>query len=134
MDTLPTDPALTFPYSAIVTRPDLPTIYLGYQFGHQAEHASWSLHSDLTCTQHVEGTTISFGPTPAGVVPLEPVPTDTYQMAVLISEEDNDQPMGHNFPDLFSRLKAQEGYETASKIWSDACWWLDYLELPTDDI
>lgn len=52
MDTLPTDPALTFPYSAIVTRPDLPTIYLGYQFGHQAEHASWSLHSDLTCTQH----------------------------------------------------------------------------------
>lgn len=47
--------------------------------------------------------------------------------ADLLDQEDHDLPMGHNYPDLFSRLKAQEGYEEAARIHSTACRLLDYL-------
>jgi hypothetical protein len=61
------------PYVATVHRPGLPDVHLGFAFGHQAEHASWSLREDLTSTQHVPGTTVTWGRTPDGVNPQEPV-------------------------------------------------------------
>jgi hypothetical protein len=40
--------------------------------------------------------------------------------------------MGHAFPDLYSRLKAQEGYEAATRIWRNTCSWLDRSESEED--
>lgn len=121
-------------YSFVTTvhRPGLSEVHLGFAFPHQAEHASWSLTDDLRNTQHVEGTTITWSPTPDGVSPLAPVPAHPWALADLIAQEDNNLPMGHAFPDLFSRLKAQEGYETAARIWHDACFWLDWNESEED--
>lgn len=63
----------------------------------------------------------SWGRTPDGVTPLAPVPTDSYSLVELIEQEDHDLPMGHAFPDLYARLKAQEGYELAARTWGSAC-------------
>ena len=121
------------PYATTVHRPGLPDVHLGFAFGHQAEHASWSLREDLTSTQHLPGTTITWGRTPDGVTLQEPVPTGSSEYAELLDREDRDLPAGHNFPDTFSRLKAQEGYEKAARTHAAACRWLDYLaETETD--
>lgn len=109
-----------YPFVATVHRPDLPDIHLGFDSGHSAEHAATSLRFDLTSTQHVEGTTISYSPTPEGVTPLAPVPADPYTVAEFLAKEDDNRPYGHAFPDLFSRLKAQFGHEKACRIHSEA--------------
>lgn len=116
---------IAYPFVTTVHRPGLPDVQLGFTYGHQAEHASWSLADDLRCTQHVEGTTITWGATPDSATPLAPVSTDPCEVALLLEQQDLNQPMGHAFPDLYSRLKAQEGYETATRIWRNACRWLD---------
>lgn len=113
-------------YVTTVHRPGLPDVHLGFAFQHQAEHASWSLREDLISTQHVPGTTITWSHTPDGVTPHEPTPTDPLVVADLVAQENRDLPEGHNFPDLFSRLKAQEGYERAARIHTEACRWLDH--------
>jgi len=117
-----------YPYTTTIRRPGLPDVYLGFPFRHQAEHASWSLADDLRNTQHVEGTSVTWSPTPDAVSPLAPMPTDPYAVAELIQQEDGALPMGHAFPDTFSRLKAQEGYEAAQRIHHAACLWLDHDE------
>jgi hypothetical protein len=132
LETAMTTTAIDFPFLTTVHRPGLPDVHLGFAFPHQAEHASWSLTDDLRNTQHIEGTTITWSPTPDTVSPLAPVPTDPCTLAELVAQENNNLPMGHAFPDLFSRLKAQEGYETAARIWHDACHWLDRNE-PEED-
>jgi len=116
-----------YSFVATVCRPGLPDVHLGFKFQHQAEHASWSLTDDLISTQHVEGTSITWSPTPDGVTPLAPVPTDPCELAELIAQADDNLPTGHAFPDAFSRLKAQEGYGTAARIWRDACLQLDQI-------
>lgn len=121
-----TSATVTYPFIVTVHRPGLPDVHLGFTFEHRAEHASWSLTDDLGNTQHVEGTTITWSPALDGVTPLCPLPTEPGAVAALIDQQDNDLPMGHAFPDLFSRLKAQEGYETAARIWHHACMWLDH--------
>ncbi|MFI5782632.1 hypothetical protein [Nocardia sp. NPDC051570] len=118
--------AMDYPFVATVHRPGLPDVHLGFTFRHQATHASWSLTDCLYNTEHVEGTTIAWSPTPDGVSALPPLPTDSFALAELIAQEDDDLPTGHAFPDLFSRLKAQEGHETATTIWRNACYWLDH--------
>lgn len=121
-----------FPFVAIVHRPGLPDVHLGFAFEHQAQHAAWSLADDLHTTSRIPGTTVGWSPTPASATPLEPVPTDPCLLAALIDDEPPGEPSGHAFPDLFSRLKAQEGYDTAARIWRDACRWLDRAESPQD--
>lgn len=114
-----------YPFAATVHRPGLPDVHIGFPFKFQAEHACASLDQDLVGTSHVEGTTITSGPTPDGITPLPPLPADALALSMLISEDDGALPMGHGFPDLFARLKAQEGYEAAARIWADALDWLD---------
>ena len=114
----------TYPFVTTVHRPGLPDVQLGFVYQHQVEHASWSLASDLRNTQHVEGTTITWGATPDSATPLAPVSTDPFEVALLLEQQDLNQPIGHAFPDLYSRLKAQEGYETTLRIWGSACSWL----------
>lgn len=114
-------------YMTTVHRPDLPDIHLGFRFAHQAEQASWSLTADLTYSAHVPGTTISWGDVPDGVVPLGPVPTEVHAYAELLEQENHDGPPGLRFPDAFSRLKAQEGYDTAARVHAGACGYLDGL-------
>jgi hypothetical protein len=116
--------AIAYSFVTTVHRPGLPDVQLGFTYGHQAEHASWSLADDLRCTQHVEGTTITWGATPDSATPLAPVPTDPFEVAELIGQVNLNLPTGHAFPDLYSRLKAQEGYEAATRIWGSACSWL----------
>jgi hypothetical protein len=120
-----TTTAADYPFVTIVHRPGLPEVYLGFAFPYQAEHAAWSLADDLCNTQHVEGTTVTWSSTPDGVSALSPVPADPCALADLIAQEHHGPPMGHGFPDVFSRLKAQEGYVSATQIWRDACLCLD---------
>lgn len=110
-----------YPYVATVHRPELPDVHLGFQFAHQAEHATWSLISDFTNTAHVAGSTVTWSATPDGVTVLGPLPADRYALAEMIAAEGETQPIEHAFPDLFSQLKAQRGYEEAVKIWRAAC-------------
>jgi hypothetical protein len=117
-----------------VHRPGLPTVHLGFAHAHQAEHAARSLTDDLHNTQHIPGTTITHSATPDGVVPPTPVPVDPYALADLIAQEDHDLSTGHAFPDLYSRLKAQEGYDTATRIWREACFWTGQLEDDDGDV
>lgn len=114
-----------YPFVATVHRPGLPDVHLGFAFQHQAELACLSLTEDLIGTAHVEGTKVTWSPTPDGVCPLPPVWADSPAVASLIGQEPDGVPPEHRFPDLFSRLKAQEGHETASRIWRDACRSLD---------
>jgi len=116
---------IAYPFVTTVHRPGLGDVYLGFDYQYQAEHASSSLSDDLRCTAHVEGTTITWGATPDGATPLAPLPADPCEVALLLEQEDLNQPTGHNFPDSWTRLKAQEGYETAVRIWRNACRWLD---------
>jgi hypothetical protein len=108
-----------------VHRPGLPDVHLGFAFQHQAEQACRSLTAALRYTQHVEGTTVTWSSTPDGIAPLPSVPTDPGELAYLVEQDPNDLPMGHAFPDLFSRLVAQQGYDSAARIWREACFWLD---------
>lgn len=121
-----------FPFVTTVHRPGLPEVHLGFAFQHEAQYAAWSLTDDLCSTQHIEGTTITWSATPDRVSVLDPVPTESCALADLIAQENNYLPTGHAFPDLFSRVQAQEGYETASRIWSNACSWLDRDESEED--
>lgn len=122
-----------YPYTTIIRRPGLPDVYLGFPFRHQAEHASWSLADDLRNTAHIAGTTVTWGVTPTILTPQAPVPTDPCAVAELLQRESGTLPMGHAFPDMFSLLKAQEGYETAARIWNDACLWLNRNESEGDE-
>lgn len=114
-----------YPFVTTVHRPGLPDVHLGFAFQHQAEMACWSLTGDLIGTAHIEGTTVTWSPTPDGVTPQPPVLADVPAVASLLEQEADDVPPDHWFPDLFSRLKAQEGYEAAERIWRDACHSLD---------
>lgn len=116
-----------YPFVTTVHRPGLPEVHLGFAFEHQAEMACRSLTWDLISTAHVEGTTVAWSPTPDGVRPQPPVPASVLAVVSLIEQETDNMPVARCFPDLFSRLKAQEGYETAESIWRDACRLLDTL-------
>ncbi|WP_189316383.1 hypothetical protein [Streptomyces brasiliensis] len=49
------------------------------------------------------------------------VPTDPYALADLMDDEQPGDGTGHNFPDTYTRLCAQEGYERAKDLWLKAC-------------
>ncbi|MET9260326.1 hypothetical protein [Amycolatopsis sp. NPDC004079] len=132
MSTAADDTAADFPFVAIVHRPGLPDVHLGFAFEHQARQAAWSLADDLHNTSHIQGTTVGWSPTPESATSLAPVPTDPCVLAALIAGEPVGEPTGRAFPDLYSRLKAQEGYDASARIWGDACRWLDHVESAPD--
>lgn len=107
-----------------VNRPGLPSIYLGFSSARQAESAGHSIKDALRNPAHVDGTRVVWGRTPAGITSRAPLPTDPYEIAMLMEKEDRDLPTGHAFPDTFMRLMAQEGYEETTRIWRAACQWL----------
>lgn len=113
---------MSYPYVVTIDKPGYDTVHLGFTFRHQAEMAAASLRRQLSSTAHPEGTEISWGETPAGIEPLAPLPTDPYLIAgATYAEPDNFEDLpGAEFPDLFSRLQAQEGDERAGKIWIEA--------------
>lgn len=111
-------------FVATVHRPQLPAVHLGYPFQHQAEYACASLTSDLVGTSHIAGTSITWSQRPHGMAVIPPVPTEPSSIRDLI-EQDSYTGQPDRFPDLFSRLAAQEGYVAACEMWSAACSWLD---------
>lgn len=119
-----------FPFAVTVTRPGLPAIYLGYAYRHAAEQAAWHLTDALHHTAHPEGTEIIWGATPPGVEVTPPLPTSYQSIA-----EHPEFSAEHLFPDLYSRLVAQEGYEDGRTIWLKACSYSDWAahEKPEDD-
>lgn len=125
--------AAVLAFVTTVHRPGLPDIDLGFRFQHQAESAGRSLTADLGNTSHLDGTTITWSKTPAGVDPLPPLPTGSYALADLIMQEDY-QGSGREFPDLYSRLCAQEGPTDADKIWQGACWAVAITETENDQL
>ncbi|MFF9410384.1 hypothetical protein ACF1B0_33390 [Streptomyces anandii] len=49
------------------------------------------------------------------------VTRDPNELAMLMDGEPGGDGTGRNFPDLWARLHAQEGYEEAIRIWKKAC-------------
>lgn len=110
-------------YAVVLARPELPDIRLGpYNYLHQAVSFSTSLRLQRHNTQHVPGTTVSVHPYLPGLDYADPhVPKDPYELATLMHCEPGGDGTGRDFPDLWSRLYAQEGYEGAVRIWKRAC-------------
>ncbi|MFD9005939.1 hypothetical protein ACFV0T_34175 [Streptomyces sp. NPDC059582] len=109
-------------YAVVLARPRLPEIRFGsYDYFHQAASITTSLRQQRHSTQHVIETTVTVHPYIPGLGYTDPqVPTDPYQLATLIGDDLDGDGTGRNFPDLWARLHAQEGYERAVRIWRRA--------------
>ncbi|MFE7077851.1 DUF1643 domain-containing protein [Streptomyces sp. NPDC057620] len=109
-------------YAIVLARPDLPDIRLGpYDHLAQAASIASSLRQQRRSTQHVPGTTVTVHPHLPGLAHDVPhVPRDPGQLAALMLKESGGDGTGHDFPDFFARLHAQEGYTTAVRIWLQA--------------
>lgn len=109
-------------YSAVITKPGHGIVRLGpLGFQHVAEHMVWDLCSQLHSTSHPAGTTIEVAPFDESLPHLPLLPRDSMELANLMDGEQGDDGSGASFPDLFSRLHAQEGYEVAARLWGNAC-------------
>ncbi|GAB1331739.1 DUF1643 domain-containing protein [Streptomyces sennicomposti] len=110
-------------YAVVLARPDLPDIRFGpYDFLHQAVSITTSLRQQRISTQHVPGTTVTVHPYIPGLDYADPhVTRDPDELAMLMDGEPGGDGTGRNFPDLWARLHAQEGYEEAVRTWKRAC-------------
>lgn len=110
-------------YAVILTRPGLDPVRLGpYEKEHQAEQMAGALRYQMRHTQHVEGTVIDVGDYRPELEHLDPrVPSAPYALAEVMDDDEGGDGTGNNFPDLYTRLAAQEGHERASEAWSKAC-------------
>ncbi|GHE34264.1 hypothetical protein [Streptomyces capitiformicae] len=110
-------------YAVVLARPGRPDIRLGpYDFLDQAASMTTSLRLQRRSTQHVPGTTVPAHPYVPGLDYLDPrLPRDPDQLATLLDGDLGGDGTGRNFPDLWARLQAQEGYEEAARIWKRAC-------------
>ncbi|MFJ4988781.1 hypothetical protein ACIP9H_33895 [Streptomyces sp. NPDC088732] len=116
-------------FAVIVTRPGHDTVRIGpFDFRHQAEHATWDFRSQLRNTTHPDGTTIDFGPYDESLPHTSRTPRDAMELALLMDSEPDGDGTGSNFPDLFSRLHAEAGYEEAARLWKNACSLYDSLQ------
>lgn len=116
-----------FPYCVRIAKgAHLPAVYLGFTYKHQAEQVAshlkfWRLNSN--CPEDAE---ISDGGlTPPGVIPLPPVPTTVGGLIEAMNAEDESQSHADRYPDLYTRLQAQEGHEEAARLWKAACSLMD---------
>lgn len=104
-----------------------------YAFTHQATSVASSLRLQMHSTQHLDGTTVTVQPYRPALAHCDPyIPTDPFQLAGAINEEEPSEVMGYDFPDLRARLHAQEGHERASSIWRAACNIHDTLHCETN--
>lgn len=110
------------PVDVVLNRPGLPDVRLGpYFHPHVACRVASGLRQQMHHTQHVPGTVVTVQPH-RGVDHLDArVPTDPYALADLMDDEQGSDGTGHNFPDTYTRLYAQEGHERASELWLKAC-------------
>ncbi|MGW4784945.1 DUF1643 domain-containing protein [Streptomyces sp. NPDC004230] len=118
----------------VLHRSDLPDVRLGpYDYAHVACRVGTSLRQQMRHTQHVAGTVVTVQPH-RGTGHLEPcVPTDPYALADRMDGEPHGDGTGRNFPNLFSRLHAQEGYDRARSIWGSACTANEWLRNGVDN-
>ncbi|GGN46338.1 DUF1643 domain-containing protein [Streptomyces fuscichromogenes] len=116
-------------YAVVLARPGLPDLRYGpHEYLHRAASIATSLRQQLSSTQHVPGTTVTVHPYLPDLDYTEPfVPRDPDQLADLMDTEPGGDGTGRNFPDLWARLEAQEGYEEAERIWRKACIAYDVL-------
>lgn len=124
----------TLAHCARIVRPGHDTLYLGFAFKHQADMAVHSFRRQLTHTTHIPGTTIEYGPTPAGVDVIPPLPTSAAEIAGVIDREERDGDIGALFPDVFARLHAQIGYQDACDVHQAACDLLDIEDEPPSEV
>ncbi|MBL1086824.1 DUF1643 domain-containing protein [Streptomyces actinomycinicus] len=110
------------PLDVVLNRPGLPDLRLGpYYHPHVARGVATGLRQQMHSTQHVPGTVVTVQPH-RGADHLEArVPTDSAVLADLMDDNPPGDGTGRDFPDLYARLYAQEGYERASELWSKAC-------------
>ncbi|MDQ0847739.1 hypothetical protein QFZ68_007502 [Streptomyces sp. V1I6] len=116
-------------YAVVLTRPGLDPIRLGpYEKEHQAEQMADGLRGQTYNTQHVAGTVIDVGDYRPELDHLAPrVDADPCALAEAMDDDQGGDGTGRNFPDLYTRLVAQEGHDCAAKLWSTACQAYDYL-------
>jgi hypothetical protein len=110
-------------YAVVLTRPGLDPVRLGpYVKERHAQQMAGALRYQMRHTQHVEGTVIDVGDYRPELQHLDPsVPSAPYALAEVMDDDEDGDGTGNNFPDLYTRLAAQEGHERASKAWSKAC-------------
>ncbi|MFJ4879939.1 hypothetical protein ACIP93_32695 [Streptomyces sp. NPDC088745] len=123
-------------HAVILDRPGLDPVRIGpYEHEGRAEEIAAGLRRQLHYTSHVEGTVITVGAFRPDLDHLAPqVPRDPYALAEAMDNDPGGDGTGHNFPDLYARLCAQEPAEYASNLWRRACSAYDYLHAdPVDE-
>ncbi|MFG2424977.1 DUF1643 domain-containing protein [Streptomyces sp. NPDC048448] len=108
--------------AVVVARPDLTDIRVGpYGSVNHANSVATSLRQQRNNTQHVPGTTVSVEPYLPELDHIHPqLTTDPDHIATQMDSEAAGDGTGRNFPDLWARLPAQEGYGSAALIWKTA--------------
>lgn len=115
-------------YAVVITKPGRETVRFG-PIPYHSQAQGWISTLDMnTGAARLEGTIWGIADyDPA--LPHTParVPTGPYELTEAIDAEPAGDGLGTNFPDLFLRLQAQEGYDRASELWTKACEHMDYL-------
>ncbi|MFJ6784521.1 hypothetical protein [Streptomyces yangpuensis] len=122
-------------HAVILDRPGLDPVRIGpYEHESRAEEIAAGLRRQLHHTSHVEGTVITTGAFRPDLDHLDPqVPRDPYALAEAMDNDPDGDGTGRNFPDLYSRLCAQEPEAYASDLWKRACWAYDHMNAPSDE-
>lgn len=122
------EPVMDERYAVIVTRPGHDTARIGpIPWKHQADSMTANLNLQLHSTAHPEGTHIAAGIYAPALPHLPLLPIDAYALAELVHQEPDTSPE-ERFPDTYSRLLAQVGYDRSADLWHAACRLMDEPE------
>jgi hypothetical protein len=123
--TAPADPA----YRTVILGPG----------AHKSPAERWKdvIEQGMEGTQHVPGTVVRVLPEAAlpadadaehyRIIDMGDLPSGTEMLAARIQAETDFDGTGHNFPDLYTLLKAKFGSAKAEELWTDACSYIDYI-------
>lgn len=120
---------VTLPTGHLDAPPDIDPVRRIGPYDHRtaAQHIAAALSLQLTGSAPA-GTTVdvvNYDPARPHIDP--DVPRDVTGLAMAISAEPDRPGGGWGFPDLYDILSATVGSDTAGKLWSDACSYLDTL-------
>lgn len=107
-------------WAVIINRPGYDPVRVGPLSEPAADTQAADFRMQLTGTQHVPGTTITTGPYDPSHPHLGPVLMDSFALADAVLAEPPSPMDGTNFPDLYSRLRAQDGSDRAREVWGRA--------------
>ncbi len=131
-----TSPKPAEAWDVTLHRPGYEDVTLGpTPYRHTAAEWSWELQSQMTGTQHVEGTTVEVTEHTAACTHPgidDTAPGDVAAIAARLRAEKDTPRDGTEFPDLCSRLLMRFGHDRGGTLFSAACGEID-REAETDE-